>query len=1154
VRRLLRRIINVHPEELPQFTVLSVIYFVFIIGLVWSENVIRAEVVNAKLLANAQLISSIFVVVASIVYTAYVDRIPKSRMVVILSVLGIMGTASVTGAIIVVPDATFDSFGYVTLFVLHRFFFYIWVIHWFTFIIDLYDTQTAKRIFPLLSIARPFATMFAGFSFTPIVSGLDVSHITIIVIWIAMIVAITALFGLMPFILEMRGVANDALTRRNVVSNQTETSGLKSLAEGLQYVGSSSFLRWMAISALVLIAVNTVVEFQVAEMIDDVLRQNISSVGMTEEAYDQVIGREFASYTATIDGVTNFFVLVFQFALFNYILRQIGLGNMNLIYPVLVLAVAISIVVAPEGLVLLVASIGYANYRGVRRVIRDPVFALLNNAVPLHAKGRARSVINAILSPTGGIMAGALLSVIEDFDDIRAIVIPVVLIVGSVIYLVASFVLRLEYTRAMVQMLQQNSFTFLLSQRNEIGVTDSATMQILAENIKASPDPEFKVFMASIIAEIGGRDALPILTDMIRQADGTYQRDLVEVIYHTDIRTDDMRVLYEDLLRDDDARIREYAVRGLGRVIGTTELDYLTLVQPILGDDDLDVKATAISALIRAGQDPYNAQAEQYLSLLLQDDNPAYRFVGLEILGQLEDIQRVRDIVPFLEDINDEVRLQATQSILNLWRDDVPRDIYNLIAERVSFFMDDRVERVRLAELELLARIDATDSVNALIRALSDTSPRVREVAVESLAKFGESVVKPLLDIAKAGDELQHKMATITLSVIDTDEYGGMLDSYIEDNLAQIYLNYRRLHALDTCQTYSSVLILENSISRELNEQIDDTFELMSYRFASGSLDLIKESLESPDGRTRSNAVEALESVTTPQLARRISPMLNPDMTVSVLAHMNDDIELDPFNVLMDIARGNDNWLRAVTLYAFGEIGRHHPDVSKIWPELGQTSDMTVEIDACQRILKMDAVAVALRYSAQKEEPMVKLAARAALRYMRGESIIEHARDSLEDSVLSIVERMIFLKKVSFFQGVAVDQLKVLSSICEEELYDADDVIFREGDRGDSLYIVVNGIVSIGIFSRSSDNFTELATYQQNTAFGEMTIFDYSPRSASAVAKTDVLLLRLRSEPLLALIYQEPDLSIELLRSLSDNLRNANSRIASLTSTMRKTF
>ena len=1138
MKQFLRRLIDVHPEEFPQFTMLSIIYFIFIIGLVWSENAIRAEVVEANLLAEAQLVSSIFVVFTSIIYTAYVDRIPKNLMVLILLFFGLLGVGTVTSGIIAMRGS-FDELGYFILFVLHRFLFYVWVIHWFTYIIDLYDTQAAKRIFPLLSAARPFATMVAGFSFFPLANVFGVSHNMLMVIWVAILMATLALFGLMPFILTTRGV-DTSLTRRDSNISNVDTSGLKSLMEGFQYVMTSSFLRWMAISALVLIAVNTILEFEVAELIRG------SEFIRTAE--------DFSSFTAMIDGITNTFVLVFQFTLFNVILRRIGLGNMNLIYPVLVFGSSISLLIAPSMLpeiMLIIASFGYANYRGVRRVIRDPVFALLNNAVPVHAKGRARSVINAILSPLGGVFAGALLTVIS---QLPAWVLPLVLMVGCVIYLVSAFVLRLEYTRAMVQMLQQQSFTFLLSQRNEIGVTDVATMQILAENIKNSDDLEFNTFMASIIAEIGGRDSLPILIDMINQADGDYRRDLVEVIYHADLRTENMRLLYENLLHDDDPRIREYAITGLGRVVGINSLNYLTLIQPLLGDEEIDVKATTITALIQAGQEPYKSQAEQYLGLLVEDDNSAYRFVGLEVLGSLDDVQRIIQIIPYLDDLNDEVRLQATLSILKLWKKDVPKNIYQAILERIESFMDDHVERIRMAELSLLAKIDVADSLNALIRALQDPSERVREVAVESLINKGHSIEKTLLKVARAGTGLQNKMATIALCRIDNDEYGHLLNAYIETNMNAIYLNYKRLYALETCHEYSSITILENAISLELEVQVDDTFDLIAFAYEVESLDLIKEALQSSDGRTRSNAVEALESVTNPQLARRMSPMLNPEMTTRVLAHMNEESQLDTFQVLMDIAKSGDEWLRAVTLYAFGEMGRNHPDLSKIWTDIPESKDTTIEMDACQRILNMDAVAVALRFSSQNESPMVRLAAKGALRHLHGENVIDLIRQSEEESVLSIVERMIFLKKVSFFQGVAVDQLKVLSSICEEDLFNAEDVIFREGDRGDSLYVVVNGSVSIGIFSKSSDAFTELAVYRPNSAFGEMSLFDHSPRSASAVAKSDVLVLKLRSEPLVSLMYQEPDLSIELLRSMSNNLRNANSRIASMSSTMRKSF
>lgn len=1140
MRQFIRKAIDIHPEELPQFAVLSSIYFVFILGLVWAENAIRAEVVEINLLAEAQLISSIFVVASAVFYTAFVDRIPKGRMVMLLSLIALVGIAGGTATLYIPSIAS--PITYLFLFILHRFLLYLWVIHWFTYIIDIYDTQAAKRIFPLLSAARPFASMIAGFSFEPVTNSLGVNHDLMMLIWVAIMAFVAVLFGFMPVILRRGDTTHLDLTRR--IAGDEDVSGFQSLAEGFRYVATSSFLRWMAISALVLIAISTIVEFEAANLIDQL--GFIQNSSQPTEA--------FASFTARIDGFTNAFVLVFQFLLFNRILRRIGLGNMNVIYPAIMFVAVIGLILAPlmaPEIIAMIAALNYANYRGVRRVLRDPAFALLNNAVPLHAKGRARSVINAILSPTGGIFAGVMLTTIT---QLPAWTLPAVLFALGLLYLISAFILRLQYTRAMVQILQQQSFSYLLAQRNEIGVTDSATMQILAENIKDSTDPDFKVFMASIIAEIGGRDSLPIIQDMIVDSDGEYRRNLVEVVYQTDIRTPEMRILYEELLKDDDPAVRQFAIRGLGRIIGSQDVEYLRLVQPHLDDSDIDVQASTITSLILANKEPYLTEAEQHLRTLLSTDNADYRRLGLEVIGSLKRVERIRDIMPFLDDPSDEVRLQATQAILALWKPKMPKDMYDLVLSRVDAFMDDRVERVRIAELTVLALIDVDDSKRALIRALGDPSPRVRDVAVTSLVKIGKSVEKLLERIATHDRGLNGKMASVTLSRIDNERYGELLDSHIESNLDSIYDNYQRSYALETCHEYSSVVILENAISDELSQQLDDLFELIAVRYDVESLDLIQESLRSTDNRTRSNAVEALESITTPQIARQIAPMMNPDMTTQALAGLRGTTQVETFDVLLRIAQSEDEWLRSVTLYAFGEIGRGHPDVRKIWSDIERDDAVTVAIDPCQRILNMDAVAVALRASIKSESRMVQLAAKAAIRQLRGENIIEYFRLQGGDTVLSLVERMIFLKKVSFFQGVAVDQLKVLANICEEEIFNAGDIIFREGVRGDSLYVVVNGMVGIGIFSTTSEDFTELAVYHPNSAFGEMTLFDNSPRSAAAVAKTDVLALKLRSEPLLALMYQEPDLSIELLRALSDNLRKANSRIASLTSTMRKSF
>jgi CRP-like cAMP-binding protein len=157
-----------------------------------------------------------------------------------------------------------------------------------------------------------------------------------------------------------------------------------------------------------------------------------------------------------------------------------------------------------------------------------------------------------------------------------------------------------------------------------------------------------------------------------------------------------------------------------------------------------------------------------------------------------------------------------------------------------------------------------------------------------------------------------------------------------------------------------------------------------------------------------------------------------------------------------------------------------------------------------------------------------------------------------EKTVLSAIEKIIFLKEVSFFQNMSVNQLKVLADICEEVLIEEGEQLFNQGDAGGALYVVVNGKIGIGIYSKHSGAFTRLSTIETRQAFGEMSLFDNASRSAAAVALQHSLLLLLRREPLIALARQFPDLSLELITVLSHRLRQANDQIASFSSSLRR--
>lgn len=147
-------------------------------------------------------------------------------------------------------------------------------------------------------------------------------------------------------------------------------------------------------------------------------------------------------------------------------------------------------------------------------------------------------------------------------------------------------------------------------------------------------------------------------------------------------------------------------------------------------------------------------------------------------------------------------------------------------------------------------------------------------------------------------------------------------------------------------------------------------------------------------------------------------------------------------------------------------------------------------------------------------------------------------------AALSTVERVIFFKEVPLFEGLTFEQLQILAKVSEEYAYDEGTVVFAEQDVGDALYIVVSGCVSIEQTGKQEGEVVFVGTRSSRQYFGELAIFDEEPRSASVIAIEPTLLLSLHRAPLVALIREDSDLALELIRVLSLRLREAHRQVA----------
>ena len=110
-----------------------------------------------------------------------------------------------------------------------------------------------------------------------------------------------------------------------------------------------------------------------------------------------------------------------------------------------------------------------------------------------------------------------------------------------------------------------------------------------------------------------------------------------------------------------------------------------------------------------------------------------------------------------------------------------------------------------------------------------------------------------------------------------------------------------------------------------------------------------------------------------------------------------------------------------------------------------------------------------------------------------------------------------------------------------KKTYLVGDFIFREGDQGNTAYVVESGVVELVKFT--GEDYVTLSEITAGTLFGEMAIIDGSPRSASARAKEECMLNEITEAQLKAYMSRSPDTSMDMMRRLASYARTANEKL-----------
>jgi HEAT repeat protein len=1163
--KTLSRFFNLKTEEVPRLLLLSAMVFTLIIGTTWAQIVIPASFivqVGVEFLPYLFIADALTIILASAIYSAFVDRISNTRILYGLVSIGLIAVAAGRAML----EADLVQVAYPFLYLVFRILTDIVSIHWATYVNGFYDTRSAKRIFPILASANRIGVIVAALSVRPLNSALPSQEI--IILWGLTLVVFLALALAMPY------VAKDHIQGKRQVQGGKRTSYVAYVREGYSYVLKSPFLRWMGVSAFVVMVAINLLSFEAL----GVFRAELETPA------------DISNFTALLVGVSSIFILPFQLFVYSRLVGRVGVGNANMIYPVLIVAVSAAMLIVGDNLG--VSGLAFVTVTTLNLAFRATAEVLLYNAVPLNTKGRARAFINGLLVPLGTMFAGLLtLLPVQDLSWF----VPSVLMSFALVYFFASLWVRRTYGQALVTMLQQENFSFLLNASDELIATDNATLQYLKERLYDSPDDDTRLFIARIMAETGSPEVPNLLIPLAQEGSAALRAGLIEILTVSGFRSAGVRNLCFTATEDAEASVRRAAVIGLAEIEGTQSRVYLDKALSLVYDADLEVQNQILPSLIQTNDPKYVLPANERLTAFLADDDPALRIRGIQVLERVGSSRIAVMLVKFLSDENNGVRVAAAIAIETL-ADSAGKKEQNtdFLARHMLGLLYDPIERVRLAVVRTLSRIDTPDMVKQLLPALVDTSPRVRQEVVKTFLR-NRATTQSLLENAlqaNLSDNIK-KMLVGVLVQMDKEAHLPAVYEFVRADVKEAYQNEVYLASLSTLGEKAGLNILRTTIMERNRELADEIFYLLGATHGVEDLSIIRTALASDQARNRANAIEALEALLPADLIALLPPLLNPNQDADSRAKLGQDLlslpSLNMAQVLKDLLLHPMNpWFAAVGAFVLGEMGLEvkHDEEKYVAASLGKrrqgrglttvfgalmegeekTSSQLQEVDT-QMIrpragnsslpLSLDEIRVMLRFA--QGGPELQAAANAARRVLEGRKLIDFVREYETTHaggmfMLSAVEKIIFLKGVPFFEGMTISQLKVLANTAEEAFFPADSLIFDEGEIVGSLYVVVDGKVGIERMDASKGTSARIANLEARSYFGEATLFDNSASAISALALQDTLTLRLRHEPLIALIQAYPDLSLQLVKVLSKRLRDMDEQVASLSRRMSRSM
>ena len=1129
--KLLKRAFNIQQEELLVFSVFFFFYFLigvqFSIGLTVSEALFLSEV-GPGFLPYMYIFNALMIIFISTFYSSLTEKLSIPAMfktVLVFFIVLIFG-------IKLLIFADFRAYAMPIAFpLLHTLFvmFTNMLPNNFRALYGQYlDVLQSKRLVPIILTGGRYGGILGGLAI-PLLIPILGSVSNLLYVWIGAIVVSVGVVQYAEWRLKDHMI-DDAGPKKRKTTKAASKGGNLALMKTNRYVCA------FALFSFIVVILRSFQDFQYSLVFREVFPDRA----------------QLASFLGYFTAIGSAFSLLVQTFITPRIIKRLGLGTANLLYPLTTIIGLAGMAISPG---FYSAVFLRFNNKNLQESIRNAINALLYNAVSPSIRARVGAFVAGQVVAVASIVSGVALLIIKPTGLALFPLSPGQLALISLFlafaYLAIGFFVRHEYGSALRRMLEERNLGLFRYAQEGFGPVDDESMAILRKNIREGDD-DLCVFTAQMMAESGRSETFPIILGEIPRRKGEAAAELLKILARVPgaEEGEKMRPLLEEYLTCGEP-VLQCAAMDAAETIGLTE-ETAELVHENLESGSPEVRARAVELLVRSDDLFWLANGLQTLHRMLNEEDAAARVCALRCMGELQNPRFIKRLIPYLHQNEEKVREAALEAIevlaMNQGVDEENME------EVIRMTTSDESAAIRRRGVRQLGNNGSRENFERALTALADVDFLVRREAVESLKNMKR---KGTLSLEGSGmlsflAPLLFRSAKNGSREMSAQEIVDALSGFAVEHLKEVYDVIKHLHVIECRENASAFTMLKKALEDVVEERKLVLLELLGVIGDEKTVDTVSESLARGGSSSRAIAIETLSNFSstgnTRLLILALEPLLLGRSTADKVSEGRKLWEMPEQSideVLTTYMNSGNAWLQAIAVDAAGKhLQSEAEGTAAEWR--AQFKARAAEGDAYVREAAVAALKIIgkdeedveafLRTMENDESQQVRLQVRREfLRYKgSGENLSRQ-----EKIMLSTIEKALFLKGVGMFEAMSADQLKILSNISREIQIEEGKVLFEQGDPCDYLYVIVDGEIEI-ILDQENGEAKTLASLGPPTSFGEIALFGDEGRSAGARASKDTSLLGIEKEPLLELIYEHPTISIAIIGQLAGIIRSQN--------------